>query len=120
MAGTATTVDAYAAALPEHPLEVFDTIRRLIAERVPGVEESIRYQMPVFTIDGAYLVYVGAWKHHVGLYPIPVLAGDLEAEIAPYRTRTDTVRFLYDRPVPYDLIGRLIDALVSIRVEENS
>ncbi|MEZ5342035.1 MAG: DUF1801 domain-containing protein [Acidimicrobiales bacterium] len=106
--------------MPEYPREVLDTIRRLIAERVPGVEESIRYQMPVFAIGGNYLVYVGAWKHHVGLYPIPVLPADLEAEIAPYRTKTDTVRFLYNQPVPYHLIGRLIDALVPIRVEENS
>ncbi len=120
MAEIASTVDAYAAALPEPSREVLDTIRRLIAERVPGVEESIRYQMPVFTTDGIYLVYVGAWKHHVGLYPIPVLSADLEVEIAPYRTKTDTVRFLYKQPVPYDLIGRLIDALVPIRVEENS
>ena len=114
-----TTVDAYAAALPYHSREVLETIRRLIAARVPGVEESIRYQMPAFTFDGIYLVYVGAWKHHIGLYPIPPLPADLEAEVGPYRTKTDTVRFLYKQPIPYDLIERLIDALVPIRRTEN-
>jgi uncharacterized protein YdhG (YjbR/CyaY superfamily) len=114
-----TTVDAYVAALPDQPREVLDTIRRLIATSVPGVRESIRYQMPVFTIDGIYLVYVGAWKHHIGLYPIPALAPDLEADIAPFRTKIDTVRFLYKHPVPYELIERVIDALVPIRVKEN-
>jgi len=59
---SSSTVDAYAAALPDQAREVLDTIRRLIAESVPGVRESIRYQMPVFTIDTTYLVYVGAWK----------------------------------------------------------
>lgn len=106
-----TTVDAYAAALTEHPRDVLDTIRRLIATRVPGVQESIRYQMPVFTFDGIYLVYVGAWKNHIGLYPIPQLPARLEADVEPYRTMTDTVRFLYKQPVPYELIERLIDAL---------
>jgi uncharacterized protein YdhG (YjbR/CyaY superfamily) len=114
-----TAVDAYAAALPDHPREVLDTIRRLIATSVPGVQESIRYQMPVFTIDGIYLVYVGAWKHHIGLYPIPALAPELEADIAPYRTKIDTVRFLYKQPIPHELIERLIDALVPIRFKEN-
>ncbi len=114
-----TTVDAYAAALPNQPRDVLDRIRRLIATRVPGVRESIRYQMPVFTIDGIYLVYVGAWKHHIGLYPIPALAPDLEADVAPYRTKTDTVRFLYKQPIPYELIERLIDALVPIRIMHN-
>jgi uncharacterized protein YdhG (YjbR/CyaY superfamily) len=116
---TSTTVDAYAAALPVQPREVIETIRELIAKRVSGVQESIRYQMPVFTIDGIYLVYVGAWKHHIGLYPIPALPPDLETDIAPYRTKTDTVRFLYKQPIPYELIERLIDALVPIRIKEN-
>lgn len=115
-----TTVDAYASALPDQPREAFAEVRRLIAERVPSVQESIRYQMPVFKIDGIYLVYVGAWKHHIGLYPIPTLPTSLEAEISPYRTKTDTVRLLYKQPIPYELIGRLIDELVPMRRAENS
>lgn len=116
---TFTTVDAYAAALPDQPREVLETIRELIAKRVPSVQESIRYQMPVFTFGSIYLVYLGAWKLHIGLYPIPALPPDLEADIAPYRTKTDTVRFLYKQPIPYELIERLIDALIPIRIREN-
>jgi uncharacterized protein YdhG (YjbR/CyaY superfamily) len=114
-----TTVDAYAAALPEQPRNVLDTIRHLVATSVPGVQESIRYQMPVFMFDGIYLMYVGAWKQHIGLYPVPQLTADLEADIAPYRTKTDTVRFFYEQPIPYELIERLIEALVPIRIKEN-
>ena len=117
---TPKSVDAYAAALPEQPREILVAIRRLIAERVPNAQESIRYEMPVFMFDGIYLVYVGAWKHHIGLYPIPALPSSLEADIAPYRTKTDTVRFLYKQPIPYELIGRLIDELVPIRRAGNS
>jgi uncharacterized protein YdhG (YjbR/CyaY superfamily) len=120
MPAETSTVDDYAAALPEYPREVLDTIRRLVAETVPGVKESIRYQMPLFTIGDIYLVYVGAWKHHIGLYPIPKLPAALEADISPYRTKTDTVRFLYKHPISYDLIGRLIEALVPIRNAEYS
>ena len=63
--------------------------------------------------------YVGAWKHHIGLYPIPALPPDLEANVAPYRTKIDTVRFSYKQPIPYDVIERLIDALIPIRIKEN-
>ena len=113
------TVDAYAAALADQPRQALDMIRRLIAVRIPGVQESIRYQMPVFMIDSIYLVYLGAWKHHIGLYPIPTLSTALEAAIAPYRTKTDTVRFLYNRPIPDELLERLIDELVPIRRAAN-
>ncbi len=99
---------------------MLDTIRRLIAESVPGVQESIRYQMPVFMIGDIYLVYVGAWKNHIGLYPIPELPIDLETDIGPYRTKTDTVRFLYEHPTPFALIQQLIEALVPIRSAEYS
>ena len=110
-----TTVDAYAAALADQPRQILDAIRRLIAVRIPSVQESIRYQMPVFTVDSIYLVYVGAWKHHIGMYPIPTLPMNLEVDIAPYRTKTDTVRFLYKQPIPYELIERLVDELLPIR-----
>ena len=110
-----TSVDAYAAALADQPRQILDAIRRLIAVRIPSVQESIRYQMPVFTVDSIYLVYVGAWKHHIGMYPIPTLPTNLEADIAPYRTKTDTVRFLYKQPIPYELIERLVDELVVCR-----
>ncbi len=120
MVPIATTVDAYAAALPEQPRKVLNTIRGLITESVPGVQESIRYQMPVFSVNDIYLVYVGAWKHHIGLYPIPDLPVDLESEVAPYRTKTDTVRIHYTQPFPYELVRRLIVALIPIRVVENS
>ena len=116
----APTVDAYAAALAPDAAAALDTIRRLIAEQVPNVEESIRYQMPVFAVDGTYIVYVGAWKQHVGLYPIPELPPDLEDEIRRYRTKKDTVRFVYRTPIPYELIGRLVAALVPIRFSDRA
>ena len=119
MAAKPLTVDAYAAALPDPARHMLAEVRRIVAFVVPGVSESIRYQMPVFSVDGVYLVYAGAWKKHLGLYSIPALPADLETQIQPYRTTTDTVRFLYSQPIPYDLIQRLIEALVPIRRIEN-
>lgn len=119
MATAPGTIDEYAAALPAQPRAILAEVRRIISDVVPGTTESIRYQMPVFRFDGIYLLYVGAWKKHLGLYPIPSLPADLDDQIAPYRTKVDTVRFLYDQPVPYELIRKLVEALVPIRRAEN-
>ena len=67
--------------------------------------------MPTLTLGGRSLVHVAAWKHHVGLYPLPAVdpAVDpgLARELAAYDTGRGTARFPLGQPVPAALIGRL-------------
>jgi uncharacterized protein YdhG (YjbR/CyaY superfamily) len=104
------TVDDYVADQPEDVREVLTEVVAAVRRGLPGADESIRYGMPAFVLDGHGL-HVGGWKRHVGLYPVPRLDDDLEAELAPYRTHKDTVRFLYRHPVPYDLVERVSSAI---------
>lgn len=106
------TVDDYIAALEGDAQRVAIQFRDIIGRAAPGITETVRYKMPCFLVEGEYLVYFGAWKHHIGLYPIPSLDSGLEAEIAPYRAAKDTVRFRYKDPVPTDLVERLIAELI--------
>jgi uncharacterized protein YdhG (YjbR/CyaY superfamily) len=106
------SVDAYMAALDGDALTTAQQVRLAIHRAAPDVDEAVRYSMPCFSVDGEYLVYFGAWRKHIGLYPIPTMDAALERDVAPYRTHTDTVRFDYSKPVPYDLIERLVVALV--------
>lgn len=105
-------VDEYMAALEGEARAIAVQVRQAIHRATPGIEETVRYKMPCFFIDGEYLVYLGAWKKHIGLYPIPVFDGDLERDVAAYRAATDTVRFPYNRPIPFSLIERIVVALV--------
>ena len=91
----------------------------LATDRVPDAGETISYQMPTVTMDGKYLVYFAAWKQHIGMYPIPVAGEALENRIAPYRGAKDAVKFLYKKPIPYDLIEQIADLLVSRRLERD-
>jgi uncharacterized protein YdhG (YjbR/CyaY superfamily) len=106
------TVEDYIAALDGDAQRFAREFRDVIRRAAPHMTETVRYQMPCFLVDGRYLVYFGAWKHHLGLYPIPRLNSSLEADVAPYRTAKDTVRFRYRDPVPWDLVERLITELV--------
>jgi uncharacterized protein YdhG (YjbR/CyaY superfamily) len=112
MDASATAVDEYMAALEGDAHAIAEQVRRTIHRAVPGIDETVRYKMPCFSIDGEYLVHVGAWKKHIGLYPIPTFDGDLERDVAPYRAATDTVRFPYNKAIPYDLVERIVGALV--------
>jgi uncharacterized protein YdhG (YjbR/CyaY superfamily) len=115
MAGKPTTVDEYVAALPDDARQVVQGIRATIRDTVPGVGERISYGMPTFLLDGQPLVHVAAWKRHVGLYPLPPLDGALAAEVAPYRGDKDAMQLRYDRPIPYELVERVVAVLVDQR-----
>jgi uncharacterized protein YdhG (YjbR/CyaY superfamily) len=100
------TVDSYIAGYPPDVQHILERLRETIRSVAPDVVESIKYDMPLFQFGGTYL-YVGAWKKHIGLYPIYPAAPALEQEIAPYRARKDTVQFPYRNPIPYELVGRI-------------
>ena len=105
------TTDDYVASYPEDVASRLDAVRRLINESVPGLEETISYKMPTFKRDGKALVYIGGWKHHIGLYPIPQLAEPLENEVSKLRAAKDTLRFPHNEPLPQDLIRKVVVAL---------
>ena len=115
MAGRFSTVDEYVDSLPEHVRPVMAGIRRSIRAVVPTVEETISYSMPTFVLDGKPLVHVAAWKQHVGLYPLPPMDGDLAREVDPYRGAKDAMQLRYDRPIPYELVERVVAVLLERR-----
>ena len=110
------TVDDYIAALPEIVRPILEELRRTIRVVVPGVGEKISYDMPTFVLDGLPLVHVAAWKKHVALYPLPPLEGPLADEVAPYRGAKDAMHLPLGRPVPYELVGRVVAVLLERRV----
>lgn len=106
------TVDEYIASFPDTVQPILQRVRETIAAEMPGAEEKIRYDIAAFMLDGRYGLHFAGWKKHVGLYPVPVADGELEAAIAPYRSGKDSVNFPYSMPIPYELIGQ-IAALVA-------
>lgn len=102
-----TSVDEYIAALPSDVQPLLHRVRESIRAALPGAEERIRYGMPAIMLDDRHAIHFAGWKKHIGVYPVPALEASLEAEIAPYRTHKDSLRFTYSEPIPYDLIERL-------------
>jgi uncharacterized protein YdhG (YjbR/CyaY superfamily) len=108
------TIDAYVAAAPRHVRPILKEIRKVIRSAAPDAQETISYRMPAFKQNGV-LVYVAAFKNHIGLFP-PV-RGDtkLEKALEPYAGPKGNLKFPLDRPIPYALIRRI----VRFRVKQN-
>jgi uncharacterized protein YdhG (YjbR/CyaY superfamily) len=108
-------VDEYIGSFPPDVQAILQEVRSTILKVVPAAAETISYQMPTVMLDGRYLVYFAAWKHHVGLYPVPTADEAFERELAPYRASKGTVRFPLGQPIRYDLIERVVAQLVAQR-----
>ena len=108
------SIDEYIAAFSPELQAILQRVRLTISEAAPDARETISYQIPAFTLNGA-LVYFAAFKNHIGFYP-PV-KGDarLEKAISAYAGEKGNLRFPLDQPIPYSVIERI----VKLRVKQN-
>jgi len=107
-------IDEYIAGFPPDVQAILEKIRLTIRKAAPEAEEAIKYQIPAFTLNGN-LVYFAAFKKHIGLYPPSTGTGKFKQELSVYEGPKGSVRFPLDRPIPYDLIRKIVKA----RVREN-
>jgi uncharacterized protein YdhG (YjbR/CyaY superfamily) len=111
---TLQTIDEYIAGCPPEIQSILEKIRRTIRAAAPEAEEKISYQMPTFFLKGN-LVHFAAFKHHIGFYPTSTGIEEFRDDLARYKGSKGAVQFPLDKPVPYELIGRI----VRFRVVEN-
>ncbi len=107
-------VDAFIAGFPPETRKLLSEIRALIRENAPGAAEKIAYGIPTFTLNGN-LVHFSGYERHIGFYPGSEGIAAFEAELTGYRRAKGSVQFPIDRPLPRDLIARI----VRFRVEQN-
>jgi uncharacterized protein YdhG (YjbR/CyaY superfamily) len=62
------SIDEYIAAFSPEVRAVLERVRLTIRNAAPGAQETISYQIPTFTLSGAF-VYFAAFKNHIGFYP---------------------------------------------------
>jgi uncharacterized protein YdhG (YjbR/CyaY superfamily) len=107
-------IDEYIAGFPKDVQEVLEKIRMTIREAAPEAEETIKYEMPTFMLNGN-LVYFAAFKNHIGFYPPVKGFEERRKEITAYEGEKGSLKFPLDQPIPYELIGEI----VKFRVKEN-
>ena len=113
-----TTVDAYLASLPTDRRDALEAMRRTVNAAAPDATEVIAYQMPALRSQGGqFLVSYAAYKAHYSLFPASgAVVETLGDELAPYLAGQGTIRFPASRPIPLDLVSKI----VKIRVNENN
>src|SRR4030043_1487038 len=108
------SIEAYIATFPEEIQMKLEEVRSTIKSAAPEATEKISYQMPTFFLFGN-LVHFAAFKNHIGLYPAPSGIEAFKHELSKYEGSKGAVRFPLDKPLPLDLISKI----VKYRVAEN-
>jgi uncharacterized protein YdhG (YjbR/CyaY superfamily) len=107
------SIDEYIGSFPPEIQKILQMIRYTVKKAAPEALETIKYGMPTFTLHGN-LIHFGAYKNHIGLYPAPKSDEKLKKELSVFKTEKSTIRFPLDKPIPPDLIKRII----KIKVKE--
>lgn len=102
-----TTVDDYFKEIPAIALERMNTIRQELKKIAPLAEEVISYNMPTLKYKGVLLHYA-AYEKHIGFYAIPSTHKHFEKELSGYKQGKGSVQFPHDRPLPMDLMKRMV------------
>ena len=108
------TVDQYIAAFPTDVKKRMQQLRKTIKAAAPKAEEVISYQMPGYKYLGM-LVYFAAYKNHIGFYPGAGGILEFYKKLSSFKSAKGSVQFPHDRPIPYDIISKI----VKFRVKQN-
>ena len=111
---TATTIDMYIAGFPNDIREILEQLRQTVRKTAPDAIETIKYGMPTLTLK-ENLVHFAAYKHQLGFYPAPSGIDKFRNELAEYKYAKGSVQFPIDKPLPLELITKI----VKFRVAEN-
>jgi len=104
---TVETVDEYIRSFPPAVQTLLTRIRQTIKKAAPLAEEMISYGIAGYKYHGM-LIYFAGFTNHVSVYPAPRTTEPFKKELAAYKGGKGTVQFPLDKPVPLDLVKRIV------------
>jgi uncharacterized protein YdhG (YjbR/CyaY superfamily) len=112
----ADTVDDFLSKVHEPQRRALEELRKVIRAAAPGATELINYGVPMFRLNAKNLVSFAAAKDHCSFYvQSPAVMEANAANLEGFKTSKGTVQFTPDKPIPPDLVTKLVQA----RIAEN-
>jgi uncharacterized protein YdhG (YjbR/CyaY superfamily) len=106
----ATSVDEYLAEAPEPHRSTLVRLRANLRELLPGAEEGMSYGVPAIKVGGQAVAGYAYFKNHCSYFPHSgSILSQIPDELSDYEWSQGTLRFSPDRPLPTELVRRLVD-----------
>lgn len=102
------TIDDYIGSFPPPVQTLLREVRATIRRAAPDASETIKYQIPTFVLH-ENLVHFAAFKNHIGFYPGASGIAAFASKLKPFKSAKGSVQFPLDKPMPLDLIKRMVE-----------
>ncbi|MET0783163.1 iron chaperone [Leifsonia flava] len=104
-------LDDYLATLDGADRDVLSGIRDRAIEIVPDAEQGMSYGMAALRYRGRPLISVRATAKHLSVFPFsPEAVEAVAGALAGYSLSKGTIRFSAEKPLPDDVVTRLVIA----------
>lgn len=100
-------IDEYISDFDPTVQELLQQLRKAVKKAAPDALESVSYGMPVYKLHGV-LVYFGAFKKHISLFPGPKAIEVFNDELTDFITSKGTIQFPYGKSIPFDLVKDIV------------
>ncbi|MGB0177811.1 MAG: iron chaperone, partial [Owenweeksia sp.] len=92
--------------------KVLQELRNIIKKAAPDAVEILNYKVPSFTlVPGGkrdQQIMMAGYARFVGFYPFPTTMAKFSDELKGYKQGKGSVQFPLDKPLPKDLITRMV------------
>ncbi|MDX3694648.1 DUF1801 domain-containing protein [Streptomyces europaeiscabiei] len=107
--GKPQTIDEYIEGFAGQSREVLEQVRALARDAVPAASEAIKWGHPAWVHpSGTILFMVSGHAKHANIVFTPSTREAFDAALAGFATGKGSVQLPYGRPVPGDLLRRMI------------
>ena len=111
--------DAYIASFPADLQAMLQLLRKTIKTAVPDAAEIISYGMPGYKQNGM-VAWFACHTNHVGLYMRPAAKEAFIKELEPFKGSKSSVHFQLNKPMPLDLIGKIVKHQAAQNMEKQA
>lgn len=106
------SVDDYIESQPDKAQVILKELRSIIKEAVPEAVEMRNKKVPSFTlvakVKPELQLMIAAYANYVSFYPFDATILNFKDELKNFELGKGTVKFSYNKPLPKDLIIRMV------------
>jgi len=103
-----TTISEYIHQFPQSTQDILEDLCELVRRSVPDATQELSYGIIGFKLHNKPLIYFGGYIHHIGVYATPSGHSQFAEILSQYKQGKGSVQFPLDQPIPFDIIGQII------------